>query len=122
MVKYLRSPSLLGALCAGLTAAAWGQPAVPPPSGAPPAMEAPRDSYSEARREYWRNLSPEQREAIRRLSQEERQALIHRGQPRPGEAPLPAGRLSREERRQLRAQIREEHERRSPRGGGGRRP
>jgi hypothetical protein len=127
MMKRLRPLSLLVALCGGLLATAWGRPALPPPPpppgaavAAPGAGDAP--GTGDTRRGPWRNLSPEQRDAIRRLSQEERQALINRAQNRSGESPLPGTRMSREERRQLRAQIREEHERRSLRPGGGKRP
>ena len=74
----------------------------------------PRDDHGN-----WRNLSPAQRDAIRRLSQEQRAALANR---RGGAGGVPpAQRLSPEERRQLRDQIREEHERRSGRFGGGKR-
>jgi hypothetical protein len=131
MMKRRRSLSILAVLYGGLLASAWGRPGLPPPPPLPPpapaiaapgAGDVPREGYAEGRRGNWRNLSPEQRDAIRRLSQEERQALINRAQNRAGEAPAPPGRLSREERRQLRAQIREEHERRGLRPGGGKRP
>ncbi len=121
MMNVIRPLALLAALCGGLAAAARGQPGMPPPP-APPALQAPQDPYADPRREYWRSLTPEQRESIRRLSEEQRRALINRVPVRPGEAPAPAGRLSLEERRQLRAQIREEHERRGPRMGGAKRP
>jgi hypothetical protein len=139
MMKILRPLTVVAALCGGLLASSWATAVLPPPPPPPPAYAAPgsvdmprdardsrddasREAYPEVRRGNWRNLSPEQRDAIRRLSQEERQALIHRAPNRPGEAPVPAARLSREERLQLRAQIREEHERRGPRAGGGKRP
>jgi len=99
-------------------AAAPGLP--PPPPAPPPAPE--RDLQQEARRGYWRSLSPEQREAIRRLSQEQREALANRSRSREGGVVPPGGRLTPEERRQLRAQIREERERRGGRFGPGRRP
>jgi hypothetical protein len=121
MMNVIRPLALFAVLCAGLSAAARGQPGVPLPP-APPVLPAPHEPSADARREYWRSLTPEQRESIRRLSQEQRQALINRAPVRPGEAPAPAGRLSLEERRQLRAQIREEHERRGPRMGGAKRP
>jgi len=132
MMKRLRSLVLLPALCGGLLATTAAQTALPPPPPLPPpaygppssagAAEGQREPGAEGRRGNWRNLSPEQREAIRRLSQEERQALANRNRSRNGEAPAPGGRLSVEERRQLRAQIREEHERRGLRGGGAKRP
>jgi hypothetical protein len=123
-IKMLRPLVLSAALGCGLLAAAWGRPGLPPPPPLPPpaAVDGTREPYADARRESGRNLSPEQREAIRRLSQQERQALINRAPGRPGDAAAAPGRLSREERRQLRAQIREEHERRMPRAGGGHRP
>lgn len=123
---------MLPALCGGLVATTSAQTALPPPPPLPPppygaqaqpgAGQGPRDPYAEGRRGNWRNLSPEQREAIRRLSQEERQALANRNRNRNDEAPAPGGRLSIEERRQLREQIREEHERRGLRAGGPKRP
>ena len=124
MKNTFRPLVLSAALYAGLLVAVWGQPVPPPLSPLLPLAprDAPRDPTTDARREYWRNLSPEQRDSIRRLSQEQRQALLDRPTGRAGEPPLPAARLSREERRQLRAQIREEHERRGPRAGGSRRP
>jgi hypothetical protein len=123
MMKHLRPIGLLAVLYGGLVASAWSDPALPPPPPPPPAAPAAAPGAgADAPRGTWRNLSPEQRDAIRRLSQEERQALINRAQNRGGDPPAPAGRLSREERRQLRAQIREEHERRGLRPGGGKRP
>ncbi len=130
MMKRLRSLIMLPALCGGLLATSLARtplPPPPPPAYIPPsppagAAEAPRDRFPEGGRGNWRNLSPEQRDAIRRLSQEERQALINRNRGRNGEAPAPGGRLSAEERRQLREQIREEHERRGLRAGGAKRP
>ncbi len=129
-------PALFGLFCAGLLGPGWGQtplPPVPPPpmQGATPlapageeAPEAPRaDSpQRDFPRSGWRNLSPAQREAIRRLSREEREALLKRGGPRQGGGAPPGMRLSPQERRQLREQIREEHERRGGGFGRGRRP
>jgi hypothetical protein len=83
--------------------------------------EAPREIPREGRQGYWRNLTPAQRDAIRRLSQEQRDALGRRPGLRPGAGVPPGSRLSAEERRQLRDQIREDHERRIGRLGG-RRP
>jgi hypothetical protein len=103
----------LGALAFGCAAAmAQANPAnvlpPPPPMDFPGPPPLPRD----AERGGWRNLSPAQRDAIRRLSQEERDALAAGSNARPG-GPLPPGaRLSAQERRQLREQIRQEHERR----------
>ena len=91
----------------------------PPEAARNPRVEVPPDP---SRGGGWRNLSPEQREAIRRLSREEREALSNRGAGRRGGAPPPGMRLSPQERRQLRDQIREEHERRGAGGGWGRRP
>ncbi len=105
---------LLAALCGGWLASAAAQ--LPPPPPLPPAPGGAHDLG----RGNWRNLPPAQREAIRRLSREEREALANRLAARPGGGGAP-GRLSPEERRQLRAQIREEHERRSGRIGGGKR-
>jgi hypothetical protein len=105
--------------------AASGPPADPleAPSAPGAALAAPdRDAQQEARRGYWRSLSPAQREAIRRLSQEQRQALANRPGPRQGGVVPPGGRLTPEERRQLRAQIREDHERHGGRASAGHRP
>ncbi len=127
MKRLLPLCTLAAGLYGGLLAVAAAQ-ALPPPPPLPPAYVAPgspqysRDGNPDNRRGTWRNLPPEQREAIRRLSEQERQALASRGTNRSGEAAPPGGRLSLEERRQLRAQIREEHERRGPRSGGGKRP
>lgn len=96
-----------------------------PPSAGPPgvaltATDGPPDGRSEAVRS-GHNLSLVQREAIRRLSQEQRQGLNRRSvAPSAGAAVLP-GHLSPDQRRHLRDQIREDHERRGGRGGGGRR-
>lgn len=117
-------------LCSGLITAAWGRAGVPP---LPPAPESPSEPQRDAdrlpeapQRDFprgnWRNLSPAQREAIRRLSQEERQALGTRPPGRPGANAPPGTRLSPRERRQLRDQIREEHERRFGGFGRGKRP
>jgi len=101
---------LLAGLCLAPVAGVWAWEGLPPPPPLPPppmpaGPGAARDPHGN-----WRTLSPEQRDAIRRLSQEQREALI---KGRPGVAGAgPAPRLSPEERRQLRAQIREEHERR----------
>jgi len=87
------------------------------------ADSAPVPGLREAPRGNGRNLSPAQRDAIRRLSHEERDALARpRGPagvaPMPAPATAPASRLSADERRQLRAQIREEHEMRRDRFAG----
>jgi len=112
---------MLAVVFGALGSFAWGRSPVPqaPPAaavnGPPPEQPgtAP-DGLREFPRGYWRNLSPEQREAIRRLSQEEREALAKRNGANRGVA-VPGGRLSPKERRQLREQIREEHERRGRR-------
>jgi len=145
-MKRKRFLSLLPVLLGGLIASAWGRASMPlPPPPLPPGSssepqrdpgpvadgperagpsEAPGGSGREPQRDfprgYWRNLSPDQREAIRRLSQEEREALANRSAARQGGALPPGARLSPKERRQLRDQIREEHERRG--GRRGRRP
>jgi len=128
-MKRRLSPFILpAALYGGLLAAAAAQSALPPPPPPPPAYiapgaaDAPRYGYADNRRGNWRNLSPEQRDAIRRLSQEERQAMAGRARNPNGEGAPQGGRLSIEERRQLREQIREEHERRGLRSGGAKRP
>jgi len=139
-MKRNRFLSVLAALCgvllSGLISSAWGRAALPPPPGLEGASEPPReaDRGSEAPRSLrgdpqrdfprgtWRNLSPAQREAIRRLSQEERDALATRPPGRQGPGSLPGMRLSPQERRQLREQIREEHERRGAIFGRGKRP
>ncbi|HXY21605.1 MAG TPA: hypothetical protein VEI29_02900 [Burkholderiaceae bacterium] len=128
---------LLGLFCSGLVGPGWGQtplPLPPPPAPvqgtsalAPGGDEATETLHGELpQRDFprsgWRNLSPAQREAIRRLSREERETLLKRGGPRQGGAPPPGARLSPQERRQLREQIREEHERRGGGFGRGRRP
>ena len=131
--------ALFGVLCASLMGPAWGR--APWPVSAPPATlqgsaptapvaeqapEAARGLRGEAQsgtgQGGWRNLTPEQREAIRRLSREQREALINRTDPRRGAAPSPGARLSPQERRQLREQIREAHELRGAGFGRGRRP
>jgi len=125
--------ALLGLVCTGQTSSVWAQAPLPfiLAQGAPPAPggEAPQgpgpargDLQRDVPRNGWRSLSPAQREAIRRLSQEEREALINRGGGRLGGAAPPGARLSPQERRQLREQIREEHERRGGGFGRGRRP
>jgi len=131
--------ALIGALCGSMVDRAWGQTQFYPrivqePVQAPsPVPPMGRDSPEPARpgqglppqdlgRGGWRNLSPEQREAIRRLSREEREALMNHAAGRQGAAPAPGTRLSPQERRQLREQIREEHERRGGGFGRGRRP
>ena len=129
--------ALFGLFCGGLISPGWGQtplplpPPAPPVQGAaplaPPGEEATEPLRGESpQRDFprsgWRNLSPAQREAIRRLSREEREALLKRGGPRQGGAAPPGMRLSPQERRQLRDQIREEHERRGGGFGRGRRP
>ena len=127
---------LFGVLYCGLIACAGSREPLPLPMPSAPAQNAaphvgadePSDPAHALRdgppreppRSNWRNLSPAQRDAIRRLSQEEREALIHRGRGRQGGAVGPGSRLSPQERRHLRDQIREEHERRG--GGWGRRP
>lgn len=130
-MKRLLPLCMLAALSCGLLSAAAADALPPPPPLPPPlapgyvprdAVPEPRGGYTETRRGAARNLTPEQRDAIRRLSQEERQALANRRTARTGEPPQPGARLSAEERRQLRDQIREEHERRGPRSGGGKRP
>jgi len=127
MNKFLPPLGMLAALYGGMLAATAAQ-TIPPPPPPPPAYvapgngEAPRDGYPDSRRGNWRNLSPEQRDAIRRLSQEERQAMAGRARGPNGEGAPQGGRLSIEERRQLREQIREEHERRGLRAGGAKRP
>lgn len=125
--------ALLSVVCAGQIGSAWARAPLPltlaqnapPAPGVEPAEglgaaggEAPRDFP----RSGWRGLSPAQREAIRRLSQEEREALINRGRGRLGGAAPSGARLSPQERRHLREQIREEHERRGGGFGRGRRP
>jgi len=117
-MKSAHMRRLLAVLCMGLVASAFGRPALPPAPAQPP---APAADLPGGERGNWRNLSPAQRDAIRRLSREQREALINRRQGRQGDAAAPAGRLTPEERRQLRAQIREDHERRGGRFGGGRR-
>jgi len=130
--------ALLGILCGGLFSSSWGQtPLLPPPAPlqvapppAPAADETPGEGGHALRDESahdfprggWRNLSPEQREAIRRLSREQREALLNRAGGRRGGTAPPGVRLSPQERRQLREQIREEHERRGAGFGRGRRP
>lgn len=130
--------ALFGLVCATLIGPGWGQtPPFPPPAppasvqGAAPVAPAGNEPIDTLRgegpqrdfpRSGWRNLSPAQREAIRRLSREEREALLQRGGTRQGGAPPPGMRLSPQERRQLREQIREEHERRGAGFGRGRRP
>jgi len=139
-MKRNRLGSALAALCgvlfSGLITSAWGRAGLPPPpaaeNSAEPqrqidrAPEAPRSLRGAPPRDVprgnWRNLSPEQRDAIRRLSQEEREALANHPPGRPGAGPPPGARLSPQERRQLREQIREEHERRGGFFGRGKRP
>jgi len=114
-----RARKLLVLLCAGVFAPAWADPPTPlPPPILPP---PPAESGPSGARQPWRNLSPQQRDAIRRLSQEQRWALINRAQAN-GAPPAPATRLSPQERRQLREQIRQEHEGRRRGGGFQRRP
>ncbi len=130
--RVLAVLALLGFLQFGLSALARASPVPmlpPPPPPLPPPGFAPPNAGplgAVPPRGYWRYLSPAEREAIRRLSQEQRQALVNPLAPRappllPG-VPPPGGRLSPEERRQLRDQIREEHERRGGRFGSGKRP
>jgi hypothetical protein len=131
MKRPVTSCTLAALLNGGLIAASLAQARLPPPPPLPPpspaylspgSAESLRDGYLDSPRASWRNISPEQRDAIRRLSEEERQALVSRGGNRNGEAVQPGGRLSIDERRQLREQIRAEHEHRGPRSGGGMRP
>jgi hypothetical protein len=138
---------MLGVLlpaCAGAAQALWqepGRPAalavqlahrvqyLPPPPALPPPPPAglrqpvdreERGVQADVQQRNWRNLTPAQREAIRRLSQEQREALANR--PAAGADRLPGARMSPAERRQLREQIRAEHERRREAYGPGRRP
>jgi len=118
----------------GLPERREGMPDYRPEAGGAQDVEAsrftPREMPGDSARGAWRNLSREQRQAIRRLSQEEREALAGRSghpgmiappAPPPGAVP-PGGRLSPQERRELRRQIREDHERRGLHLGSGKRP
>ncbi len=111
-------------LAAGLVATASARPPLAPPPTPSPAPEVgPPNPNENPSRGSWRSLSPGQREAIRRLSREQRGAMDRAPGGRPGGAGAPGARLTPSERRELRALIREEHERRGlGRPGSGKRP
>lgn len=121
--------ALVSWMASGLFAVALARPNVPgppaevpaaPPAAAPaapPGGAAPRAQTPPAEaRGNWRNLTPAQREAMRQQLREQHEALAGRpgARPAPGAPGTPAppgGRMSPQERRELRAVIREEHER-----------
>jgi hypothetical protein len=116
-------------LAAGMFGAALARPVIPsapPEPAAPTAAPAAPGEPAQGSREAMRDLTPAQRQAIRQLSREQREAINGGARARPGAPAAPAApgaRLTPNERRQLRAQIREEHERNGKgRFGSGKRP
>jgi hypothetical protein len=103
-------------LLSGTAVVAFGQAAPPESDNAMVPERAAEPSAQGARPPVrpTRPLTPAEREAFRRLGEEQRQALSAPREVRP--APSQGGALNARERRRLREQLREEHERSRRRG------